>query len=76
MVSILLIAHCLQIGSGLIVLLDLTTSHATWAAYFVLCGIGTGIAMNLPYTAVSVVLGEADVVTGNGQSSTPLNMVK
>ena len=50
-------------------MLDVETTHAAWAGYFVICGIGTGIAINLPYTAVSTVLDEVDMVTGNGKST-------
>ncbi|KAF2120122.1 major facilitator superfamily-domain-containing protein [Lophiotrema nucula] len=53
------------IGSGLITLMDLETPHASWVGYFLICGIGTGAAINLPYTAVSTVLVEVDMVTGN-----------
>ncbi|KAF2869455.1 permease of the major facilitator superfamily [Massariosphaeria phaeospora] len=53
------------IGSGLVILLDIDTTHTAWAAYFVICGIGIGAAINLPYTAVSTVLNEVDMVTGN-----------
>ncbi|KAF2678928.1 MFS general substrate transporter, partial [Lentithecium fluviatile CBS 122367] len=53
------------VGSGLITLLDVDTFHAEWIAYFIICGIGTGMAINLPYTAVSAVLDEANMVTGN-----------
>lgn len=56
----------LQIGSALITQLDIDTTHVVWALYFILCGVGTGCAINLPYTAVSAVLEEADMVTGNG----------
>ncbi|KAH7081063.1 major facilitator superfamily domain-containing protein [Paraphoma chrysanthemicola] len=54
-----------MVGSGLITLLDFETSHAARAAYFVLCGIGTGCTINLPYTAISTSLDENDMVTGN-----------
>ncbi|KAF1934984.1 permease of the major facilitator superfamily [Clathrospora elynae] len=53
------------VGSGLITLLTPTTPHTAWAVYFLLCGLGTGAAINLPYTAVSTVLREADMIQGN-----------
>ncbi|KAF2827813.1 MFS multidrug transporter-like protein [Ophiobolus disseminans] len=53
------------VGSGLIISLNLSATHVAWASYFVICGLGTGIAINLPYTAVSTVLKEEDMVTGN-----------
>ena len=57
----------LQVGSGLITMLNRHTPHGAWAAYFIVCGVGTGGAINLPYTSVSVVLEEEDMVTGNGR---------
>lgn len=51
----------------MITMLDVHTSHVQWATYFVTCGVGTGFAINLPYTAVSTVLNEVDMVTGNGK---------
>ncbi|KAF1914749.1 permease of the major facilitator superfamily [Ampelomyces quisqualis] len=53
------------VGSGLITQLNASTPHFLWATYFVICGIGTGSAINLPYTAVSAVLKEKDMVIGN-----------
>ncbi|KAH9863980.1 hypothetical protein J1614_009913 [Plenodomus biglobosus] len=53
------------VGSGLLITLDADTSKIKWAAYMVITGIGTGIGVNLPYTAVQVVLKEEDVATGN-----------
>jgi hypothetical protein len=44
------------------------TAHAEWITYFLICGFGTGCAINLPYTAVSTVLDEVDIWTGNGKS--------
>lgn len=44
------------VGSGLFLMLDLQTSTALWAVFLVVCGIGTGFAINLPYTIVQVVL--------------------
>jgi hypothetical protein len=56
------------IGSGLITTLSSMTAHAEWIAYFLICGFGTGCAINLPYTAVCTILDEVDMVTGNGKS--------
>lgn len=56
-----------KVGSGLITLLSRDTPHLVWATYFLICGVGTGCAINLPYTAVSAVLDETDIVTGNGK---------
>jgi hypothetical protein len=48
-------------------MLNDNTSHGMWAAYFIVCGVGAGCAISLPYTAVSAVLKEEDMVTGNGK---------
>lgn len=45
-----------MIGSGLFLMLDLHTSTALWAVFLVVCGIGTGFAINLPYTIAQAVL--------------------
>jgi len=58
----------MKVGSGLITLLNVSTYHGVWAAYFIICGVSTGCAINLPYTAVSAVLKEEDMVTGNGKA--------
>jgi len=50
-------------------MLDQDTIHAVWVESFIICGIGTGMAINLPYTAVSAVLDEVNIVTGNGELS-------
>jgi hypothetical protein len=44
------------IGSGLLTAIDATSPTIKWAAYMVVTGIGTGICVNVPYTAVQVVL--------------------
>jgi hypothetical protein len=47
-------------------LVNIDTARAIWVIYFLICGVGTGCAINLPYTAVSTVLKEVDMVSGNG----------
>ena len=44
------------VGAGLVTRFDINTSTATWAAYLVIAGVGLGTAMQLPYTALQVVL--------------------
>ena len=44
------------IGAGLLTRLGLNTPTVDWAAYLVITGIGMGMSMQLPYTAVQVVL--------------------
>ncbi|KAA8572234.1 hypothetical protein EYC84_002860 [Monilinia fructicola] len=53
------------VGAGLVTRLTIDTPTAVWAAYLVVAGLGLGTAMQLPYTALQVVLSEADVPTGN-----------
>ncbi|KAF2726752.1 efflux pump antibiotic resistance protein [Polyplosphaeria fusca] len=53
------------IGAGLLITLDVDSPKYKWATYMVITGIGTGISVNLPYTAVQVVLEEEDVPAGN-----------
>ena len=44
------------IGTGLLSTIGLNTTTVRWAAYMVITGIGIGIGVQLPYTAVQVVL--------------------
>ncbi|ESZ96944.1 efflux pump antibiotic resistance protein [Sclerotinia borealis F-4128] len=53
------------VGAGLVTRLDIDNPTAAWAAYLVIAGAGLGTAMQLPYTALQVVLSEADVPIGN-----------
>ena len=43
-------------GTALLTQLHPTTPTVTWAAYLITAGIGMGIVMQLPYTAVQVTL--------------------
>lgn len=44
------------LGSALLIRIGLDTPAATWAAFLVVTGAGLGIGMQLPYTALQVVL--------------------
>lgn len=44
------------IGAGLITRIGVGTKVLEWASYLVLTGTGMGMSMQLPYTAVQVVL--------------------
>lgn len=44
-----------SVGTGLLSTIGLDTSTVHWAAYMVLTGIGIGIGVQMPYTAVQVV---------------------
>lgn len=44
------------VGSGLLLLFGLETTAAQWASFLVICGLGTGFSINLPYTIIQAVL--------------------
>ncbi|MCJ1376700.1 hypothetical protein MMC20_007945 [Loxospora ochrophaea] len=53
------------IGTGLLITISINTTTLHWAAYLVVSGLGIGFGIQLPYSAVQVVLNENDVPTGN-----------
>lgn len=53
------------IGAGVITRINLQTPTALWVIYFVIAGLGMGMGMQIPYTALQVVLSERDAPTGN-----------
>ncbi|KAL8733781.1 MAG: hypothetical protein Q9181_003463 [Wetmoreana brouardii] len=53
------------VGSGLLTRIGTGTPTIEWASYLVITGFGLGMAQQLPYTAIQVVLSEADTPTGN-----------
>ena len=44
------------VGQVMLARLDLKTPTIEWASFMILAGFGSGMAMNLPYTAVQVTL--------------------
>lgn len=56
------------IGSGLITQIGIDTLTVVWVTFLVVTGIGIGMGMQQPYTAVQVVLSESDAPTGNAIS--------
>ena len=44
-----------SIGTGLLSTIGLDTSTVRWSAYMVVTGIGIGVGVQLPYTAVQVI---------------------
>ena len=58
-------ATVLTVGCGLIQTLHTTSSTGHWFGYEVLTGIGFGIAFQIPYTVVQVVLPAKDLAVGN-----------
>ena len=65
-VPYMLIGELIAIG-GQVMLTQIRADSSTlyWAASLVVSGIGTGIAMQLPYTAVAVTLSDKDIPVGN-----------
>ncbi|RDL38405.1 Uncharacterized protein BP5553_02745 [Venustampulla echinocandica] len=53
------------IGCGLLTTIGLDTPTAIWATYEVIIGSGLGGSLQLPYTALQLVLDENDLPTGN-----------
>ncbi|KAL2038880.1 hypothetical protein N7G274_008402 [Stereocaulon virgatum] len=53
------------IGAGLLTTIGIDTQSTKWISYMVVNGLGIGMAMQLPYTALQVVLDPEDVATGN-----------
>ncbi|KAI9689892.1 MAG: hypothetical protein M1822_009774 [Bathelium mastoideum] len=58
-------AAVLTSGCTLIQTLRVTSGAGQWIGYQILCGIGFGMAFQVPYTIVQVVLEPNDVPTGN-----------
>ncbi|CAH0038141.1 unnamed protein product [Clonostachys solani] len=52
-------------GQVMLTQLERDSSTLYWAASFVVSGLGSGMAMQLPYTAVALVLSDTDVPVGN-----------
>ncbi|KAK4206941.1 cytochrome P450 [Rhypophila decipiens] len=51
-------------GAGLLTILAIQTPTAEWATFLVICGIGMGMAQQLPYTAVQTVLDALGIAIG------------
>ncbi|MCJ1422554.1 hypothetical protein MMC29_000434 [Sticta canariensis] len=56
------------IGSGLTTQVGIDTPTVAWASFLAVTGIGIGMGMQQPYTAIQVVLSESDAPTGNAIS--------
>lgn len=52
-------------GQAMLIRLQPDTSTVYWAGSMAVAGLGSGMAMQLPYTAVAVVLTDEDIPTGN-----------
>lgn len=53
------------VGQAMLTQIQPQTKTLYWAASFVVSGLGSGMAMQLPYTAIAVVLSDDDVPVGN-----------
>ncbi|KAI9691805.1 MAG: hypothetical protein M1822_007877 [Bathelium mastoideum] len=53
------------IGSGLLTTLKVNSSRGVWIGYQILTGAGSGIGVQIPFTAVQVVLSAKDMPSGN-----------
>ncbi|KAL8921809.1 MAG: hypothetical protein Q9208_005566 [Pyrenodesmia sp. 3 TL-2023] len=54
-----------SIGSGASTLISVDTPTVQWAAYLVISGFGIGLGVQLPYTALQVILDQDDLSVGN-----------
>ncbi|KAM7202702.1 putative HC-toxin efflux carrier [Rhypophila sp. PSN 637] len=52
-------------GQAMLIRLQPDSTTVYWAGSMAVAGLGTGMAMQLPYTAVAVVLSDEDIPTGN-----------
>ncbi|KAL9582840.1 MAG: hypothetical protein Q9212_003070 [Teloschistes hypoglaucus] len=68
----ILCAIVTSVGSGCSTLLSVHTPTVRWALYLVLSGLGIGLGVQLPYTALQVVLSQDDLSVGNGTNRTLL----
>jgi len=62
----LIVGVCVYaVGSGLLFTIGVGTSTVKWAAYEVISGLGIGIILQIPMTAIQVGLKGDDITTGN-----------
>ncbi|KAL8705271.1 MAG: hypothetical protein Q9201_001602 [Fulgogasparrea decipioides] len=65
----MILGECICVaGTALLTQLDVATPTVEWAAYLVVSGIGMGIAMQLPYTAVQI--SSSSIAISMGQTIT------
>jgi hypothetical protein len=53
------------VGAGLLYSLQVSSSVGRWVGYQLVCGLGAGAGVQIPFIAVQVVLNEKDMPTGN-----------
>ncbi|PIG83981.1 hypothetical protein AARAC_008631 [Aspergillus arachidicola] len=54
------------IGTVFLARLEVDTPTALWATFLVIAGVGHGMGLQMPFTAVQVVLSDDDIPIGNG----------
>lgn len=47
-----------SVGSGLLIMLDVSTPTAAWATFLALAGFGDGLCLNIPFIAIQAILEE------------------
>ena len=45
-----------SIGTGILIMLDITSPTAVWATSMVVAGFGDGMCTNMPYTAIQAII--------------------
>ncbi|OJI81769.1 hypothetical protein ASPTUDRAFT_126472 [Aspergillus tubingensis CBS 134.48] len=53
------------IGTACLTKLEVGTSTALWATFLVIAGVGHGLGLQMPFTAIQVVLNDDDIPIGN-----------
>ena len=47
-----------SVGTGLLIIIGISTPTVVWAAYMVITGFGDGLCTNMPYSAIQTILEE------------------
>lgn len=47
-----------SVGTGLLIMIQTTTSTVVWVVFMVLAGFGDGLCTNMPYTAIQAIFDE------------------
>jgi hypothetical protein len=64
-------AASFTIGCGLLYTLKVASPAAVWIGYQILCGVGAGAGIQIPFVAVQVVLNSKDMPTGSSSFTHP-----
>ena len=49
-----------SVGTGLLILLDTSTSSVVWVVFMIIAGFGDGLCTNMPYSAIQGIIDEYD----------------